>query len=426
MKVTKTNTGDWTGSGTSIGASQSFTVPAGSNKLVVVLTVDFGVGSPAATYNGVTVPLRVSATNNRDCYIFVLDSPATGANTLAVSWTTSRAYHVMAFALSGASPGIGKTATNTGTGTAPSASVTECTVNGLVIDGLAFGSGTPTAGASQVEHSNKSVPGCSSGRQVKDTEDDTSLAMSWTITSQAYALAAVEIPPDNSDYWLTPAVASAGSTQADTGVTSISISSISLPNAPLDALLVGLSVDAGITSPSCTFDGQSMTLIASRAGTNRDAYIYMLLNPPKGGSRTLTASWTTGSQAVLGYWQVSNLKQSAVARAVTSVDNNFDIDYTAESVTGCPVFTVTSFIDVGCGDSGAWATGNAFTNRWYLQTTGGTCAGGARIWPCQGSEYLGGLRDPRFHVVGSSDASVAVSASLTPALKAGGWVHEIA
>src|SRR5438552_7418138 len=80
--------------------SPSFTVGAGSNRILFVGLAFYGTGdiASAPTYNGVTMTLvtkinRSDANNGQQTiYLWYLANPASGANTLAFSWSGSVFY----------------------------------------------------------------------------------------------------------------------------------------------------------------------------------------------------------------------------------------------------------------------------------------------------------------------------------------------
>ena len=100
----------WTG--TSTGFSQAFSLSADVNVLYVAIGGDQGITTnvTGVTYNGVSMSLIASEESNQALRVYKLNSPATGSNTLAVTWDNgSQIYHIMAAAFSGVNTAAGET-----------------------------------------------------------------------------------------------------------------------------------------------------------------------------------------------------------------------------------------------------------------------------------------------------------------------------
>lgn len=135
------------------GTSTSWSHTSDGNPLIVRVALQGGVSNVAVTYNGVSVPLVVENLYSSFWYvgIFYLDAPASGSNTVAVSWTGSAGYTMSAVNVAGGGAPI-NTATGGANANSVSVNVTSATGD-VVIDAVARrGAVALTVGASQTEN----------------------------------------------------------------------------------------------------------------------------------------------------------------------------------------------------------------------------------------------------------------------------------
>ena len=132
-------------SATRTSASFSHTC-TGSDLSLTVITAAFGTLEPtvaSATYNSVALTQRVTVTNNWSAgryavsTLWTLDGPATGSNTVAVTYDNGPvADAVIATSYTDANNGIGtNTASTTGNGSNPSMTFTTDASDGLIVAG---------------------------------------------------------------------------------------------------------------------------------------------------------------------------------------------------------------------------------------------------------------------------------------------------
>src|SRR3990167_4773753 len=113
--------------------SHSHTITAGANVVFAIVLLDYGSGGMAVTYGGTAMILIGSA---RDAtFIYRLLNPASGAQTVAASWTTGRSSSVIAVDFSGAhaTDPDGTPATATGSTTTPTVNVASVNAGDIVI-----------------------------------------------------------------------------------------------------------------------------------------------------------------------------------------------------------------------------------------------------------------------------------------------------
>lgn len=105
------------GGAAATGSVTTYTAAAGVAVMFAILTNGGAVTLPSCTWNGVSMTLLMQSGGMS---VFYLLSPASGANTLTASWTTSRGWCLGIACFTGASaPLIAGVVTNSGTSTAP-------------------------------------------------------------------------------------------------------------------------------------------------------------------------------------------------------------------------------------------------------------------------------------------------------------------
>lgn len=188
----------------------SFDIPVATNRLLVVELVwneDLGEmpPPPAVSYNA--VPLTLIAGSNQaagaaQSAVYVLVAPATGAHDLEVEFEMPVNYRAFIASWRDVDPAtpLGATAGSTGTGTAPSTTVSPAPpTTSQLVDHLLASLGTSTTSAtkhaSQTQLDNALV-GTSPTRmrQAASSKADGGATMSWTLAaSKPWALFAYEL-----------------------------------------------------------------------------------------------------------------------------------------------------------------------------------------------------------------------------------------
>jgi hypothetical protein len=178
----------------------------GSNLMLVVSVMSNTAADPTGiTYNGVAMTKGKTGTDaNRNCSIWYLANPATGANTVAVTWAGSTAYPAgSATSYTGCDTTIGaNTASNTATsGTTFSVALTTTVSNSFVCVSGVDNNGTLVSASSGSNVRNtQSVP---DGTGLGQFMFDQSFAVVQSNTTQVtivsnqgfWILAALEILP---------------------------------------------------------------------------------------------------------------------------------------------------------------------------------------------------------------------------------------
>lgn len=90
---------------------------ASSAFLIVAFWVGNSISSISVTYNSVAMTLIGSVTGGDSAilYVYGMTNPASGANTVSISWTTARVSAGWAYSGTGSNSGFGTFASNTGT-----------------------------------------------------------------------------------------------------------------------------------------------------------------------------------------------------------------------------------------------------------------------------------------------------------------------
>ena len=181
----------------SSGTSDSFshTCSTKPNRALFVIAILHGTSNPtnvSASYAGVSMTKlgeHRTVSDNVTLAVFELKAPATGANTVALSWTGTGAGQIIARSYTGVHQG---TPTRSGSytsalfnDTTPSISVPSA-VGDIVVDGMGFntlGSSTATVGSGQTQIWSVEA---NSMRTAFSWEDGSagSVTMSWTVSFQ--------------------------------------------------------------------------------------------------------------------------------------------------------------------------------------------------------------------------------------------------
>lgn len=129
----------------------------GANRILIVSTYVGGSQNVTVTYAGVSMTEIGTPTtvNTRVEQLWYLIAPATGANNIVVSWSSSAVYGATAVSYTGTKQSVQPDATgaaSTGTGASISSATTvvasDCWLVGGYYDDGGSGAGAPTAGAS--------------------------------------------------------------------------------------------------------------------------------------------------------------------------------------------------------------------------------------------------------------------------------------
>lgn len=180
------------------GTSTSWSHTSDGNPLIVRVALQNGATGVTVTYNGVSVPVLVQNTYATFWYagIFYLASPASGSNTVSVSWTNSCGFAMSAQNVAGAG-----TPTNTATGganaTSVSVNVTSATGDTVIDSVCRRGSVTLTAGAGQTENFThvKSTGGTLVTHGGSYEAGSGTVAMSWsTGVADEWSIVACNLP----------------------------------------------------------------------------------------------------------------------------------------------------------------------------------------------------------------------------------------
>lgn len=165
------------------GTSQSFSFNAtGCNFLVAVLTGRNGgtISAVSGTYNGVALTARpvITVGGDNNVVLLYLFNPASGSNTLTVSWTTSLGFaNLGAACYSGAVGTVGAQASNTVTGVSAN-NVSAVSGSGqIVVSGIVTNSGALTSGNTQDFQVNS---GASYSGGLSHAAGAGSVNMNWT------------------------------------------------------------------------------------------------------------------------------------------------------------------------------------------------------------------------------------------------------
>lgn len=184
--------------GTSLSWSHTCT---GNNRFLVVgLSSRSALGSPAVTYAGVAMTLHDSQTGatGGNAYWYYLAAPASGSNTVSVTWTGSTDCRGGAVSFTGAKSTPGTAAKTTSAGTSISIDVTSATGE-IVVDvlSIAGGSTTATAGAGQTERWNALTgsPGVKGSGSTEAGAATTTMSWSTITGGSNAAIVAAAVKP---------------------------------------------------------------------------------------------------------------------------------------------------------------------------------------------------------------------------------------
>jgi hypothetical protein len=134
----------------------------GATATLLVATISFGNGSGqaeptslSATWNGVAMsagPTVRSASGNDDAKVamFTLVSPAAGANTLAISWTTTRDAYMSSVAFSGTDTTTGINTSDNNTATQATAITVTSDADGATVAVFAVNGSDPTVDQTEI------------------------------------------------------------------------------------------------------------------------------------------------------------------------------------------------------------------------------------------------------------------------------------
>ena len=192
-------------------ATVSHTTGSGANRLMLVaiaFEANGGNNVTGVTYGGTPLTLVGSATNgtNAAVRIYRLINPTSGVASVSVSFTSAPSngaiIGVTTFTGVDQISPLGSAATVTGTSTTPSVNVSSA-LGELVFDAVAVKTGSSlTQGAGQIELWDLSSV---SERGASSTESGASTTtMSWTSSSDDWAIAGVSIKPYTSTSTLNP------------------------------------------------------------------------------------------------------------------------------------------------------------------------------------------------------------------------------
>jgi hypothetical protein len=185
--------------------SCSFTVGSGANRAIIIgIWADDNTGIigslTGATYNSVkagSLATSTTANNHEAVYLWCLLAPASGANTLAASFSGMSAgdtFNVMATSYSGvdqttACSSLPTATNNTNAGSSPTVALTGSGSSPWLVGIASNGSGAVTASTNTTSRAHDV-----DGRDLADSNGVVSpTALNWTSVSGSYAVAAVNL-----------------------------------------------------------------------------------------------------------------------------------------------------------------------------------------------------------------------------------------
>lgn len=199
--VTGTPTWDtnssWAGNGST--ESWSHTVGAGSNRILIVTTAAANQQATAVTFNAQPLTLVGTEIDGDDASrisMWYLVNPAIGTGTVQVTFSGAGQEKVMgASSWTGVhqTTPIGSFASQSGSGTTPSVTVSSA-AGEVVVDSVSnIDAGSLTVDPSQTEHWNLNNQDVTGGHSSEPGA--TSVTMSWTMPSDFWAIGAVALKP---------------------------------------------------------------------------------------------------------------------------------------------------------------------------------------------------------------------------------------
>lgn len=355
--------------------SFSHTNDATANKLYVIVEERNAAADniTAITYNSVALTAISDASNGTyRIRTFYLDSPATGANTLAVTFAGNvDALFITAIACIDAATGA-PVASNTATGTGTTASVAVTpTVNGAFVFGSSNrdfdNSGDSlTPGNTMTARSAVGSPTqiCVNNRTFDHVSGGTARTATWTLNDSAAWVAVADAINPSVATWALDAVSFKN---REDGATSPEVWAHTCAGSDR-ALIVGLQYYVGsggggnVVITGVTYNGVSMTELAtyspqSSSGGGSIAFFY--LAAPATGTNNISVSWT-GSNSYLGGTASSfvNIGQSPTIH--DSDADDFSITSTAQvSLSGLTIGDLIVGIGGGGGASGQPSAGTS-------------------------------------------------------------------
>lgn len=267
MAVTFDSASAGSNGGNDTGASQAFTNTAGT-KLYAWVSTDSAVTSPSATWDSVAMTLEASqADDTPNMYLFSLTEPATGAKTLAFSWTGASQSDFGFISLTGAGA----------TGTISKANVAADTTNfgptvTLAADELMLAAGGYADGTDEIAvvtgtQRAESGTGTTSGHSINlATNSGTgSTSIAWSRASSFKAVYVGIQVSEPVSVTVEPAVVTATANVLDPAI------SAGASVSPAVVELTANVVDPTVTAPTPKWDNTDKTSAATATNTAKNA-----------------------------------------------------------------------------------------------------------------------------------------------------------
>lgn len=327
----------------------------------------------AITYNSVALTAVSDRTNgNYRIRTFYLDSPATGSNTLAITFAGNvDAVFITAYSLIAASAGA-PISSNTATGTGTTATVSATpTING----GFVFGacnrdfdnsSDSLTSSNMMTIRSTVSSPTqiCVNNRSFDHVSGGTARAATWTLNdSSAWVAVADAIDPAAATW----AIDSVSFKNREDGATSPEVWAHTVAGTDR-FLIVGLQYYVGsggggnVAITGVTYNGVAMTQIASvspQSSSGGGSIAFYYLANPDTGTNNISVSWT-GSNSYLGGTASSFVGINQTPTITASGADDFTVGTTAQvSLTGMTIGDLIVGIGGGGGGSANLGSGTS-------------------------------------------------------------------
>lgn len=181
-------------SGTTV--TLAHTIGTEGNEVLVVCTQG-ALSATGVTWNGDAMSkVQEADSGSNFSTIWFLGTPDTGTHNVVVTKTNGVQYGVGAISFFDAGETVGGSGTTAGTGTTPSITVTVSGDAGIAVDCIWTGDPVPTVGSGQTKFFGIIALGDRKTGGSYETHSGSNVTMSWTMSSDAYALTALEVIED--------------------------------------------------------------------------------------------------------------------------------------------------------------------------------------------------------------------------------------
>lgn len=294
---------------------------AGNNRGLLVFVSTTSQSTPHnMRYNGTTMTQEAAAQEpetGKRIAVWSLVGPATGTNSLQMSFSAAAAMALTVIPLTNADQT--DFVTNAGTGTGSSAAVTvtlTSTATETVIDGFAWAGTTGEAGAQQIQLTNIVSGGGSMRNATSYESGSATVTMTWSLGAVASWIAAAvsckgvasdpvaSQGPTNSPVTLFQ-VANVNTDNSGTGV------SLAIEVSGSAAALVVFVANSSANNPhALTYSASALTMegTTQEVPTGKRISVWSLMNPPT-GSNTLTISYSAAVAMAATAFALSNVDQ---------------------------------------------------------------------------------------------------------------------